>query len=330
MIEYAFHPLCLAFPEMEPDAYARRLADYRKHPERADDTVVLIAPDEDDGGELKILDGRHHYLICKELGYECAFEKVTGDRDELADIAEARGINRRHQSETQIAAALIVLNEFRRGRPPKEPEPPSGKLCTGAQLALEPKKSKQKTQTEAAKDSGVSRRTINSASAAAKAEPALLDLMRDGKLDAKTAEKVAKLPAAERKKVVKAADPKKAAKEALAKKEPKPEPTDADCDPADADREDPGAAFVAAINRLCHTLDAAKKELLTLCSTAVYGAHIHRESVTTQIEAARKALWQSRPTEACNCVRAGKPSPGCKACFGTGVAPASRILKGAK
>jgi hypothetical protein len=100
--EYGFHPVCLAFPAMPEGAYKRRLADYRAHPERAQDTAVLLAQDDD--GQWKIADGRHHFLICRELGYECEFQKFTGTRAELVALVTARNINRRHQTESQIAA----------------------------------------------------------------------------------------------------------------------------------------------------------------------------------------------------------------------------------
>jgi hypothetical protein len=81
------------------------------------------------------------------------------------------------------------------------------------------------TRKKAAAKAHVSVRTIASASKAAKADPALLAAMRDKKLDAKTAEKVAALPDAERKKVLAADDVKKAAKAATAGKKPaKPGP----------------------------------------------------------------------------------------------------------
>ena len=109
--------------------------------------------------------------------------------------------------------------------------------------------------------------------------------------------------------------------------ETKPEPDVAPApEPVDA-----GAEFVARINKLCSALDAAKKEAGELSSVPVFGGHVHKESVTGSIEAARKALWQSRPTEACNCVRGGAPAKAeCKACFGAGVTIASRVRKGGK
>lgn len=93
---------------------------------------------------------------------------------------------------------------------------------------------------------------------------------------------------------------------------------------------DPCAEFVGRINRVCKALDDLRKSVNEIAAEPTFGKHVHGESVTYQIEAARKALWQSRPTEPCNCVRKDKPAATCKACFGTGVCPASRVLKGGR
>lgn len=210
MTEYEYHPVCLAFSEYTPDVYAKRLADYRRHPERAGDTAVLIAQDEADG-QWKIADGRHHYRICRELGYDCDFQRFTGTPCELADLVESRNANRRHDTPTQIAASIVALNVFRHGGNRKGRD-------QAAPVPLDP------TQAEKAKASGVSERTIRNVVAAAKAEPELLPAMRDGKIDAKTAAKVAKLPKKKREEVAEADDPKAAAKQALREAEPEPEP----------------------------------------------------------------------------------------------------------
>ena len=313
MTEYKFHPLCLAFPEMPPEAYERRRADYGKHPDRAGDTQVLLAEHE---GEWKILDGRHHYLICKELGYPCQFLRVEGTPDELADIAEARGINRRHQTESQIAAAILALNEFRRGRPEKPAPVPV--------FSANPTKRRAKTQPDAARASGISERTIRSASAAVKAEPALLAALRDGKIDAKTAARVAKLPEAERKRVAKAKDPKKAAKDALTKKKGGEEASG----PGDwlsgldgrsgqegegEEKDSPADGFVALVETLCRDIDQIAGRLKALKPDPLsYSMHI--DSAVAQVEAARKTLWQGRPAHDCPYCE-GK---GCKTCNQTG------------
>ena len=44
MKDFQFHPVCVAFPSMDEAMYAKRLEDYRMHPERAEDTAVLDPP----------------------------------------------------------------------------------------------------------------------------------------------------------------------------------------------------------------------------------------------------------------------------------------------
>jgi len=89
------------------------------------------------------------------------------------------------------------------------------------------------------------------------------------------------------------------------------------------------AELISIVNGLCAAIDKVKSGVGP-ASQHPFGRHIHAESVTLQLEAARKALWQSRPTEACNCIRDGKPQPNCKACFGSGLCPASRVLRGGR
>ena len=112
MTEYEFHPLCLAFPAYQPDVYAARLAAYRDNPRLVRDAAVLLARD---AGEWKIADGRHHYLICKELGYECGFDRFEGDPAELSALVLARNAHRRHADPSQIAAAIVAVNDWARG-----------------------------------------------------------------------------------------------------------------------------------------------------------------------------------------------------------------------
>jgi hypothetical protein len=48
-----------------------------------------------------------------------------------------------------------------------------------------------------------------------------------------------------------------------------------------------------------------------------YSHTVHIDSAVSQVEAARKTLWQGRPSEPCPyCRAAGEPQPGCKACRG--------------
>jgi hypothetical protein len=207
---FQFHPVCLAFPEMGEEGYQRRLKDYRRHPERAGDTAVLLAQDEADG-EWKIADGRHHYLLCRELGYEAKFQKFTGDPAELVDLVKARNINRRHQSESQIAAAIAALETWERGGD-------RGNQHTVGKTA----RAVLPTQEYTARAAGISADTLQRAGKVAEKAPELLSAIRDGKLDAKTAAKVADLPEHAREKVAASSDPKQTAQEVIRTTRPVP------------------------------------------------------------------------------------------------------------
>lgn len=210
MTEYELHPVCLAFPEMGPEAYEHRLEDYRQHSERAADTPVLLARDEADG-KWKIADGRHHYRICRELGYEFKIEEFSGTPAELVAIVKARNINRRHQTPSQIAAVIAALQNWEQGGDHRSEKNKTARAVL-------------KTQEETAKSAGISADTLQRASKVAKKSPDLLPAMRDGKLDATTAAKVAGLPDIERKEVVESSNPKQTAIRLLKPTRPEPSP----------------------------------------------------------------------------------------------------------
>jgi hypothetical protein len=80
---------------------------------------------------------------------------------------------------------------------------------------------------------------------------------------------------------------------------------------------DPAGEFVARMNRLCAAIDRANAEVAALLADPL-GSLIHGDSVTSQLTAARQALWLSRPTEPCPACPAGEPKPACRACRGCG------------
>lgn len=99
-------------------------------------------------------------------------------------------------------------------------------------------------------------------------------------------------------------------------------------DDTEQDEPDPIVEFVHSINVVCNSLDRMKAEVLTLRNTPYY-RFIHFDSVVGQIEAARKTLWQSRPSEPCHFCKE-TPREECQACLGTGKMPAYRKPRGAK
>jgi len=97
---YEPHELSLAFPDMAPDQY-RRLADDIKahglhHP------IVLF-----DGA---ILDGRHRYRACVEVGVEPRFTTFDGT-DPVAYVTSENAA-RRHLTPSQIAHAVAAMKPY--------------------------------------------------------------------------------------------------------------------------------------------------------------------------------------------------------------------------
>jgi hypothetical protein len=113
----------------------------------------------------------------------------------------------------------------------------------------------------------------------------------------------------------------KAAKKLTAGDEPEPEA---------GPEEHPAEPTIRRLNVLCRRLDECKAEAEQIAADP-FGRHVHLESVAASIDAARKALWQSRPTEPCaRTPECGSGGGACKACYGTGRTTAARALRGAK
>ena len=105
---YEIHDYSLIFPAMPDDQFEVLVEDIRDNGCR--EPVVLF-----DG---KVLDGRHRYKACVELGIEPVFVQYEGD-DPLG-FAISHNLSRRHMNESQramVAARLSMLG--REGRPKK-------------------------------------------------------------------------------------------------------------------------------------------------------------------------------------------------------------------
>ncbi|WP_439631410.1 ParB/RepB/Spo0J family partition protein [Gemmata sp.] len=293
--------------------------------ELADDIAAVGQRDDIDRlADGRILDGRNRELACLVAGVEPRYrdrESDISDADAVALVVSR--IRRRDLTPSQRAAVAAELANMRVGRPA------DGKPAT---LPV--------SQADAAGRLGVSERSVRSAARVKEEAPEVFEQVKAGRIDVHTAEKVAKLPRAKRAKVAGAKDPKVEAKKHLPERaKTKTDAPVAGGTPPQA--EPPGVAqgspepnpvldFVSKVNRLCAALDRLKAEVGELAGDP-FGRHIHTESVTGQLDAARKALWQSRPTEPCNCAAGGSdPKPGCRACFGCGRCPASRVLKGGR
>lgn len=174
------HPLSAAFPAMPADDFAALVEDIRKHGQR--DVATLY-----DG---MVIDGWHRYQACQEIGIPCRFEPFQGD--DPAAFVISRNRHRRHLTETQRAAAVVAVHRWRPANEAGKPAasgkgdpglPSGGKGIPGYPSA---------TVRQMAAEAGVDRQTIQRAKQAHAA--GLGEAMRDGKVTAKAAAEVAKVP----------------------------------------------------------------------------------------------------------------------------------------
>lgn len=112
MTDYDLHDLCKLFPPMPEDQFNSLIDSIRDHGLL---TPIMLH-------EGKILDGRHRYKACINLGIEPSFEDYEGD-DALGYVI-ALNLSRRHLDESQramigarIANIKLGDNQYKEGGP---------------------------------------------------------------------------------------------------------------------------------------------------------------------------------------------------------------------
>jgi ParB-like chromosome segregation protein Spo0J len=236
-------------------------------PWMTDDELQRLADDIAAKGQLhpidrlpdgRIIDGRNRELACRMAGIEPEYQRCDYTGAQIVGHVVSLNVPRRHLSPSQLA---MVAAELANGaRTDLQPCAPVHKVEGEEAVGI--------SQTEAADMVGVSRRSVASAVKVKNEAPELVEAVKDGTLDVKTAEKVAKLPADKRKKVAGAKNPKKAAKESLAE-----EAVAAAHEEQTGEKEaDPAAEFVASVESLCRDMDqiaarlkALKESLFSYC-----------------------------------------------------------------
>lgn len=177
-----------------------------------------------------LIDGRRRELAARVAGIVPVYREVDWDDTQIIRWVQ-RDLSRRNVTPSQRAAVAVGLE---------------GLLRRGSnQHRLENKGNEEgqnypssRSAAEIAAEIGVGEKTVDAAAKVKKKAPELLDAVKEGRLAANVAAKVADLPKRERKKVAEADDPKVAAKQALAP-EPEQEPDEFDADgPAEDDEEE--------------------------------------------------------------------------------------------
>ena len=104
MITIDFHPLCEMFPEMPDEDYQKLRDDIAGSGQL--EPIVLF------GG--KILDGRHRYRACIEIGIEPWVKEYDGP-DSPVDYVISVNLRRRHLTESQRAQIFAALCKWQPG-----------------------------------------------------------------------------------------------------------------------------------------------------------------------------------------------------------------------
>lgn len=209
LVEVTEHPAAALMPAMSDDEYAALRADVDAH-----GLLVPIVLHEG-----KVLDGRHRLRACRELGIEPRYETFAGD-DPLAYVV-ATNLHRRHLTAAQRAALAVeilpTLEEAARKRQAAlAGTRPNGTPDLGAKLHEGSGRAGGDTRTLGAKLrtpssrsdeavaslTGASGRYVSEAKRINAAAPDVLDAVKGGRLDMATAKAAAKLPEAERAKLL--------------------------------------------------------------------------------------------------------------------------------
>jgi hypothetical protein len=106
------HPAAELMPDMDEEEYAALIASIKEHGQEV--PILLL--------KGKILDSRHRYRACCELGIEPAMTEI--DTDDPVNLVLTLNLNRRHLSKGQkaiIAARITARNK------PGRPDPLNAK-----------------------------------------------------------------------------------------------------------------------------------------------------------------------------------------------------------
>lgn len=166
MPDIKLHPLTRLFPEMSADEYTQLRNDIEQHGQR--EPVVL----HDD----KILDGRHRYKACRELGMTPKTRTLRNGSP--LDFVISMNLKRRHLTESQKGMiAADVLPQFEK----------AAKKRQGTRTGKHPGKNARKSEPDhrarddAAKAFSVSPRYVSDAKLIKKESPQLAKQVWEGK-----------------------------------------------------------------------------------------------------------------------------------------------------
>lgn len=162
------HPLAELFPPLPEEALADLAADIRTHGLRQPIVIYRGA----------ILDGRNRDLACRRAAVDRRFDTFGGTEAEALDFVLSANLHRRHMTPSQLAMVGARIATLRKGRP--------GRKAEGIEAPV--------PISEAAGKLKVSPRAIKQARVVQdKGIPALVEAVESGRIEVKSAEKVARM-----------------------------------------------------------------------------------------------------------------------------------------
>lgn len=209
-MEYEAHELSLAFPDMPADQFRRFVADIKAN--GLNNPIVLF--------EGKILDGRHRYRACREVGVNPSFRDfMEGNPDESSHgdpvaYVQSENAARRQLTESQLAYSITHPNilEYERRKAKERVESAavagghakhgSAPAPTGARAEVDtPGRASEKLADKA----GVGRRSVERAiKVREKGTQEVNDAVAKGEVTLNMAEKIVQLSPAAQKRVIEA------------------------------------------------------------------------------------------------------------------------------
>lgn len=177
MPRYEPSRFCYVFPDMDADQYEHFKESIKEFGVK--NAVTLW--NDPEKNELVIIDGRHRWRACEELGIECPTKIFDGDENDVAKFIRIENFERRQMNYGQIAAAFLKLrgitNIYRnQGREKLTGRPVGAKTGSGDTSC----KMTTTAYGAMAKEAGVSPATINRAARVEREDPELLDKIISG------------------------------------------------------------------------------------------------------------------------------------------------------
>ncbi len=202
-MEYEAHELSLAFPDMPADQFRRFVADIKAN--GLNNPIVLF--------EGKILDGRHRYRACREVGVTPMFREFQeGNPDEASHgdpvaYVQSENAARRQLTESQLAYAITHPNilEFEKRRAAERIAAGGGDQKSGSAVRRDPVPDAGRASEKLAEKAGVGRRSVERAIKVREAGiPEVNEAVAKGEVSLNMAEKIVKLKPASQARVMEA------------------------------------------------------------------------------------------------------------------------------